>query len=368
MKKLSKNPSQEKVVILGRGALDEKSENLMKKELEKLSEYIEERHTFKSIQTGIYYSYNSKEKLRSLKDKEVDDMVIHTAAKKGNTLVVPFFIGPKYSNMMSLTHFFDRKFEDIDLIHNSEEILLHPNVLHWMKKAANKYLPLSNDETIGVVIMPHGATQPYNDAVERTIEPLKANYRVEMAYGMGDAVTIQNAVHKLEIQGIKKIVLNTFHLKDQIKVFLKEKNFDISIDIIDDGEQILDTGGGIMNMISNLEEKNFLIFNPDTIWNSNYQDSIKQMEIFYQNNKVKNVLLVVNKQLSFDETLKGDFKLDMNKLSKNTNNQYIYTGCQIFSRDLLNSINKKVFSIIEVWNELINKNILFGFRAIFFLS
>ena len=74
-------------------------------------------------------------------------------------------------------------------------------------------------------------------------------------------------------------------------------------------------------------------------------------------------MLVVNKQLSFDQTLKGDFKLDMNKLSKNTNNLYIYTGCQIFSRDLLNSINKKVFSIIEIWNELINKNILFGFES-----
>jgi len=30
---------------------------------------------------------------------------------------------------------------------------------------------------------------------------------------------------------------------------------------------------------------------------------------------------------------------------------------------LLNSINKKVFSIIEIWNELINKNILFGFES-----
>jgi protoheme ferro-lyase len=204
--KLSKNPSQEKVVILGRGALDEQSENLMKKELEKLSNYIKERHTFKSIRTGIYYSYNSKEKLRDLKDKEVDDMVIHTAAKKGETLVIPFFIGPKYSNMMSLTHFFDRKFDDIDLMHNSDEILLHPNFLHWMKKTANKYLPISRDETIGVVIMPHGATKPYNDAVEKTIEPLKSKFKVEMAYGMGDAVTIQNAISKLENQGIKKIV------------------------------------------------------------------------------------------------------------------------------------------------------------------
>ena len=76
---------------------------------------------------------------------------------------------------------------------------------------------------------------------------------------------------------------------DQIKIFLKEKNFDISIDIIDDGEQILDTGGGIMNMISSLEEKNFLIFNPDTVWNLNYLDCIRKMENFYQHNKIKNI-------------------------------------------------------------------------------
>ena len=174
---------------------------------------------------------------------------------------------------------------------------------------------------------------------------------------------LENTINLIKELGIKKILLNTFHLKDQIRDYLNDKKFNISIDIVSDGSEILDTGGGIRNMINNSKENNFLIFNPDTIWNSNYQDSIKQMEIFYQNNKVKNVLLVVNKQLSFDQTLKGDFKLDMNKLSKNTNNQYIYTGCQIFSRDLLNSINKKVFSIIEIWNELINKNILFGFES-----
>ena len=218
IKKISKNPSKERIVILGRGAVDKKTELLMKRELEKLSKYVKERHSFKSIQIGIYYSYNSQEKLREIKDREVDEIVIHTAAKKGKTLVVPFFIGPKYSNMMSLTHFFDRKFVDIDLIHNSDEILLHPNYLHWMKKTANSYLPVSSEETIGVVIMPHGATKPYNDAVEKTIEPLKLKYKVEMAYGMGDSVTIQKAVYKLEKQGIKKIVfVRMYPTSNQLK-------------------------------------------------------------------------------------------------------------------------------------------------------
>jgi len=180
---------------------------------------------------------------------------------------------------------------------------------------------------------------------------------------LNNVTLLENTINLIKELGIEKIILNTFHLKHQIKAYLNENKFNISIDIIEEEEQILDTGGGIMNMINSSTEENFLIFNPDTVWNLNYLDCIRKMENFYQHNKIKNILLVVNKKLSFDQTLKGDFTLDMSKLNKNTNNQYIYTGCQIFSRDLLNSINKKVFSIIEIWNELIDKNILFGFES-----
>ena len=180
---------------------------------------------------------------------------------------------------------------------------------------------------------------------------------------LNNITLLENTINLIKALGIEKIILNTFHLKHQIKAYLNENKFNISIDILEEEQQILDTGGGIMNMINSSKEENFLIFNPDTVWNLNYLDCIRKMENFYQHNKIKNILLVVNKKLSFDQTLKGDFKLDMNKLKRNTNNQYIYTGCQIFSRDLLNSIDKKVFSIIEIWNELIQKNILFGFES-----
>ncbi len=180
---------------------------------------------------------------------------------------------------------------------------------------------------------------------------------------LNNITLLENTINLIKELGIEKIILNTFHLKHQIKAYLNENKFNILIDIIEEEEQILDTGGGIMNMINSSKEENFLIFNPDTVWNLNYLDCIIKMENFYQLSKIQNILLVVNKKLSFDQALKGDFKLDMNKLNKNTNNQYIYTGCQIFSRDLINSINKKVFSINEIWNELIDKNILFGFES-----
>ena len=174
---------------------------------------------------------------------------------------------------------------------------------------------------------------------------------------------LENTINLINELGIKKILLNTFHLKDQIRDYLNDKKFNISIDIVSDGSEILDTGGGIRNMINNSKENNFLIFNPDTIWDSNYLKCIKQMNEFFENNKIKSILLVVNKKLSFDKKLNGDFNLKKNLLSKNTESEYIYTGCQIFSRDLLNNNQKKIFSITEIWNELIEKNNLFGFDS-----
>ena len=180
---------------------------------------------------------------------------------------------------------------------------------------------------------------------------------------LNNITLLENTINLIKELGIKKIFLNTFYLKDQIKYYLNSKNFDISVNIIEDGSEILDTGGGIKNMINNSNEKNFLIFNSDTVWNLNYIQCIKQMNKFFENNKIKNILLVVNKKKSFDKKFHGDFNLEKNLLTKNMNNEYIYTGCQLFNRDLLNTNEKKIFSITEIWNELIKKNDLFGFES-----
>ena len=174
---------------------------------------------------------------------------------------------------------------------------------------------------------------------------------------------LENTVNLIKELGIKKIFLNTFYLKDQINDYLNNKNFNISINTVEDGPKILDTGGGIKNIINDLNEENFLVFNTDTIWNVNYIKPIIKMNEFFENNNVKNILLVVNKKMSFDTKLKGDFNLKKNLLSKNTTNEYIYTGCQILNKDTLNYSQKKIFSITEIWNDLIENDDLFGFDS-----
>ena len=175
---------------------------------------------------------------------------------------------------------------------------------------------------------------------------------------------LDNTLKFVKSIGINKIKINTFYLSEQIKNFIKKQNYPLNIDIVNDGENILDTGGGIYNLIKHSEEEDFLILNPDTFWNSNYINIFNEMEKFYFKNKIKNLLMVVKKNRSFDIRFKGDFNLNDNKLFKEIENEFIYTGCQILNRKIFQHINKNIFSMSEIWNDLSDKKELYGYESL----
>ena len=175
---------------------------------------------------------------------------------------------------------------------------------------------------------------------------------------------LENTINLIKKLNIKKIKINTFYLKNQIENFILKKDFDLNIEVINDGDQILDTGGGILSLVENSNENDFIVFNPDTIWNSKYLQTIKEMENFYFNNEVQNILMVVNKQKSYDKNLKGDFSFKLNKLLNYENRNYIFTGCQIINKSLLSNYKNTSFSISKIWNELINDQKLYGFESL----
>ena len=117
-------------------------------------------------------------------------------------------------------------------------------------------------------------------------------------------------------------------------------------------------------MMNSSNDSHFLILNPDTVWNQGYLEKIKGMEDFYFTNQIKNILLLVNKNLSFDKKLEGDFNLLKNKIKKDLQNDFIYTGCQIVNKDLFDLHLVSNFSISEVWNQLVSKNELYGYESL----
>ena len=174
---------------------------------------------------------------------------------------------------------------------------------------------------------------------------------------------LENCINLIQSLGIKKVIINTFYLKEKIEKFIKKKKFNLDIQIINDGKKILNTGGGILNMMNSSNKSDFLVLNPDTVWSKNYVEVIHDMENFYFSNQIKNILLLTNKNLSFDKELKGDFNLLKNIIKKDFQNNLIYTGCQIINKRLLESHLVNNFPISKIWNELINRNELYGYEC-----
>ena len=157
---------------------------------------------------------------------------------------------------------------------------------------------------------------------------------------INEITLLENTINFLEKLEIKNIKINTFYLHDQIQNFILNFKSNSNIEIFNDGNIILDTGGGILNLINTSEENDFIVLNPDTLWGDNYLETTSNMMNHYFEKKVKNLLMVVNKE-----------------------NNFIYTGLQIINKSLFE--NKKVtpFSVTEIWDEAIKNKVLYGFES-----
>ena len=129
---------------------------------------------------------------------------------------------------------------------------------------------------------------------------------------------LENCINVISKLGIKKILINTFHLGDQINEFIKMKNFEMDIKIKEDGKNILDTGGGIMNLVKDTTDQDFLVFNPDKI------DEIK---------KIKNVKKIYSFKNKIDNLVAEDLVNCLKQIAANY--KYIIAPSGTFSKNFI---------------------------------
>ena len=129
---------------------------------------------------------------------------------------------------------------------------------------------------------------------------------------------LSNTIKFLQKIGVKKIVINVHYLADQIIKYIDKKKFNIEIIIEEEKDSILDTGGGILNVLNHFLNEPFITINPDTLWNSDYLKEFQLMEkVFFSNKDNSCCMLLVSKEKSFDKSLKGDFNLEKNLINRN---------------------------------------------------
>lgn len=182
---------------------------------------------------------------------------------------------------------------------------------------------------------------------------------------------LERNIRFLQSFGINDFVINVHHFGEQIVDFLKFNNdFGSKIEISDESNQLLETGGGLMFARHFLDlEKDFLVMNTDILTDLDINKFIK----FHKENHNLVTLAVSDRESSrkllFDDelVLKGweNLKTGEQKLAetKNKLKSLAFSGIHYINPKIFNKIKRKgKFSIMDEYLDLMLTEKIHGFE------
>ncbi|MCL2027283.1 MAG: nucleotidyltransferase family protein [Bacteroidales bacterium] len=191
---------------------------------------------------------------------------------------------------------------------------------------------------------------------------------------------LQRLIEKLKENGYTEIVINVHHFADLVINFLNaNQNFGVKIQISDEREQLLDTGGAILKAKCFLEnESNFLVHNVDILSDMDFSKIAEQHVksnalatmavrdrptdrkfLFHTTGKAPNE---INWHLRGWQNTKTNEKILLDSSSE-TLTPLAFSGIHIISSDIFKHINQSgKFSIVETYLDLAKTFDICGFR------
>lgn len=188
---------------------------------------------------------------------------------------------------------------------------------------------------------------------------------------VNDVPLLERNIKYLQSFGVTEFVINVHHFGEQIVEFLEKNNhFGAKIDISDEKDELLETGGGLLFAQKHLEnEENFLIMNADILTDLNIYELAK----FHETHLPLATLAVSDRNSSRKLFFNSEMVLKgwMNKNSGETkmaefNNNFkelAFSGIHCINSSIFDKIKRRgKFSIMEEYLDLMFENNILGFQ------
>lgn len=202
------------------------------------------------------------------------------------------------------------------------------------------------------------------------LKPFTDNHPKALAQVNGVPLLERN-IKYLQSYGIKDFVINIHHFGGQILAFLGENdNFGANIEISNESDELLETGGGLLFAKRFLEnEKTFLIMNVDILTDLNITNLINIHEL-----KGGMVTLAVSdrdstRKLMFNDKmyLKGWKNLTTNKKTVVGGifklRELAFSGVHCVNSEIFTKITRTgKFSIMDEYLDLMKEDIIIGYQ------
>jgi N-acetyl-alpha-D-muramate 1-phosphate uridylyltransferase len=179
---------------------------------------------------------------------------------------------------------------------------------------------------------------------------------------VGGRTMLDHALDKLRDAGLKRAVVNTFYLAEQIEAHVATRR-DMDI-IISRETELLDTGGGIKNALHHFGGKPFFALNADLPWLDGPKPSLQRMAEVWNPSKMDVLLLVMptGKARGFGPA--GDFMMETDgrlwRKEAPEPRSHVWISAQILKPQLMDEVGEKAFSNNRIFDIVEARGKLFG--------
>ncbi len=175
---------------------------------------------------------------------------------------------------------------------------------------------------------------------------------------------IEYSINIMEELGFEEIFINVHYKSDQIISYLTNLN-NPKIKISDETDCLLDTGGGIKKIMEENKIEQVFILNCDNLWKDEHTVFFREMIESFPKDTISLLALTPIDLISgYDGN--GDFLFTNDNHIQRYDNiaykGYVFNGAQIIRKEAFKDFKNSVFSINQVWDDLISKNLIKGYK------
>jgi N-acetyl-alpha-D-muramate 1-phosphate uridylyltransferase len=193
------------------------------------------------------------------------------------------------------------------------------------------------------------------------MRPLTLN-KPKPLFEVGGRTMLDHALDKVVAVGMKRVVVNTYYLAEQIETHLARRQ-DIDI-IISRETALLDTGGGIKNVLPYFDGRPFLSLNADLPWFDDGAPSLPHMIEAWDEMFMDALLLLMPTSKARGFSTRGDFSMEKDgrvwRKDLPPPRPYVWISAQILKPDLFESVSATVFSNNIIWDNCEDRQRLYG--------
>lgn len=175
---------------------------------------------------------------------------------------------------------------------------------------------------------------------------------------------IDHCFDKLEEAGVENVVVNVHYFADMLEAHLQSADYPFEFRISDERNQLMETGGGLVQAQSLIDDDLFFCINSDNLWSDGATTSLEHLTENWDDDKMDALLLLVPHSGARNYKGTGDFLLDeegrITRKIPGGEAPYIYTGIQLLSKRLLRDAPDGPFSTMKLWERAIAEKRLYG--------